>query len=107
MGVNRDGLFIGGSWVKPSTSNRFTVLNATTEEVLGSVPEAAEADVDWAVAGARGCFENSDCAILSPADGAAAMHRFADELEKRQPELSKTVSQENGMPIGLSEMLEG
>jgi acyl-CoA reductase-like NAD-dependent aldehyde dehydrogenase len=107
LGVDRDGLFIGGGWVKPSTSNRFTVLNAATEEVLGSVPEATETDVDWAVAAARDCFENSDWASWSPEDRAAAMHRFADELEKRQPELSKTVSQENGMPIGLSEMLEG
>jgi acyl-CoA reductase-like NAD-dependent aldehyde dehydrogenase len=107
LGVDRDGLFIGGGWVKPSTSNRFTVLNAATEEVLGSVPEATETDVDWAVAAARDCFENSDWANWSPEDRAAAMHRFADELEKRRPELSKTVSQENGMPIGLSEMLEG
>ncbi len=107
MGVDRGGLFIGGSWVKPSTSNRFTVLNAATEEVLGSVPEAAEADVDRAVAAARDCFDNSEWARLSPADRAAAMHRFADELEKRVGELSTTVSQENGMPIGLSEMLEG
>jgi acyl-CoA reductase-like NAD-dependent aldehyde dehydrogenase len=105
LSVDRDGLFIGGSWVKPSTSKRFTVLNATTEEVLGSVPEATEADVDWAVATARDCFEDSEWASLSPADRAAAMHRFADELEKRAADLTTTVSQENGMPIGLSEAL--
>jgi geranial dehydrogenase len=33
------------------------------------------------------------------------MHRFADELEKRAADLTTTVSQENGMPIGLSEAL--
>ena len=71
------------------------------------MPEAAEADVDRAVAAARDCFDNSEWARLSPGDRAAAMHRFADELEKRVGELSTTVSQENGMPIGLSEMLEG
>jgi acyl-CoA reductase-like NAD-dependent aldehyde dehydrogenase len=107
MSVDREGLFIGGSWVKPSTSNRFTVLNATTEEVLGSVPEATETDVDRAVAAARQAFESPDWAGLSAAERAAVMHRFADELEKRAAELTTTVSQENGMPIGLSEMLEG
>jgi aldehyde dehydrogenase (NAD+) len=107
LGVDRDDLFIGGGWVKPSTSNRFTVRNAATEEVLGSVPEATGADVDWAVAAARDCFVNSDWAGWSPDDRAAALHRFADELDKRAAELSTTVSQENGMPIGLSEMLEG
>ncbi|HTQ19324.1 aldehyde dehydrogenase [Mycobacterium sp.] len=107
MSVDRDALFIGGGWVKPATSKRFTVLNASTEEVLGSVPEATEADADWAVAAARDCFENSGWASWSPQDRSTAMHRFADELDKRAADLSTTVSQENGMPIGLSEMLEG
>ena len=42
-----------------------------------------------------------------PGGRAAAMTRFADELEKRSGELVRTVSQENGMPIGLSEAFEG
>ena len=44
---------------------------------------------------------------MTPADRAIAMNRFADELEKRSSELTRTVSQENGMPIGLSEAFEG
>ncbi|UVO12763.1 aldehyde dehydrogenase [Mycobacterium sp. SVM_VP21] len=107
MGVDRDALFIGGSWVKPSGSSRLTVLNAATEEVLGSVPEATEVDVDQAVAAAGAAFDSSDWAGLSPPDRASAMLRFADELEKRASDLARTVSQENGMPIGLAEMLEG
>jgi acyl-CoA reductase-like NAD-dependent aldehyde dehydrogenase len=106
MSVDRDALFIGGEWVKPSTSNQFTVMDAATEEVLGSVPEAAETDVDRAVAAARQAFESPDWAGLSPAERAAAMRRFADELDKRAADLTRTVSQENGMPIGLSELLE-
>jgi hypothetical protein len=35
------------------------------------------------------------------------MARFADELQNRSGELARTVSQENGMPIGLSEAFEG
>jgi acyl-CoA reductase-like NAD-dependent aldehyde dehydrogenase len=72
MSVDRDALFIGGEWVKPSTSNQFTVMDAATEEVLGSVPEAAETDVDRAVAAARQAFESPDWAGLSPAERAAA-----------------------------------
>jgi len=107
MTVDRDALFIGGGWVAPSTSSRITVLNAATEDVLGTVPEADVADVDGAVAAARNAVENSAWSQASPADRAAAMTRFADELQKRSGELARTVSQENGMPIGLSEAFEG
>ena len=38
MTVNRGTLFIDGGWVAPSTSSRITVLNAATEDVLGTTP---------------------------------------------------------------------
>ncbi|MCB0950521.1 MAG: aldehyde dehydrogenase family protein, partial [Mycobacterium sp.] len=107
MTVEHDSLFIGGGWVAPSTSSRITVRNAATEEVLGSVPAADVADVDRAVAAARTAVDSSDWSAAAPADRAAAMTRFADELEKRAGELVRTVSQQNGMPIGLSEAFEG
>ncbi|MBY0289254.1 MAG: aldehyde dehydrogenase [Mycobacteriaceae bacterium] len=107
MTVDREALFIDGGWVTPSTSSRITVLNAATEDVLGTAPQADVADVDRAVAAARGAVRNSEWSTTAPVDRAAAMHRFADELEKRSSELTRTVSQENGMPIGLSEAFEG
>jgi len=106
MSVDRGSFFIGGGWVEPSSSSRITVLNAATEEVLGTVPEAMQADADSAVAAARDAFDNSGWPALAPADRAAIMTRFADELEKRSGELAQTVSQENGMPIALSQSLE-
>ena len=86
MTVERGSLFINGGWVAPSTSSRITVLNAATEEVLGTVPLADVADVDRAVAAARNAVENSEWSHASPADRAAAMIRFADELQKRSGE---------------------
>jgi acyl-CoA reductase-like NAD-dependent aldehyde dehydrogenase len=55
-----------------------------------SSPEAAEADVEWAVAAAPDCLENFDWASWSPAHRAAALHRFAYELDKRAADLSKS-----------------
>jgi acyl-CoA reductase-like NAD-dependent aldehyde dehydrogenase len=55
-----------------------------------SSPEAAEADVEWAVAAAPDCLENFDWASWSPEDRAAAMHRFADRRDKRAADLSKS-----------------
>lgn len=107
MSVDRSGFFIDGGWAKPSTSSRITALNATTEEVLGTTPEAGTADVDRAVVAARRAVDSSEWSMASPADRAAAMNRFADELEKRSGDLTRIVSQQNGMPIGLSEAFEG
>ncbi len=107
MTIDRDTLFIDGGWVAPSTSSRVTVLNAATEKVLGTAPLADVVDVDRAVAAARNAVENSEWSQASLADRAAAMNRFADELQKRSAEFARTVSQENGMPIGLSEAFEG
>ena len=49
MVIDDRPLFIGGEWVSPASSRRFTILNASTGEALGSVPEAVEADADRAV----------------------------------------------------------
>ena len=105
--VNRETLFIDGDWVTPASTSRITVLNAATEAVLGTAPTADTADVDRAVAAARRAVDNSEWSAMTPADRAITMNRFADELEKRSSELTRTVSQENGMPIGLSEAFEG
>ena len=53
MTNNRKDFFIGGRWTPPATDRTFTLVNASTEAVIGTVPEAAEADIDAAVAAAR------------------------------------------------------
>jgi geranial dehydrogenase len=107
MLVEDHPLFIGGTWVPAASSKRFTVINATTEEPIGSVPEAVEADVDRAVAAARQAFDHSGWATSAPAERAARMIRFAEALEKRAADLAASVSAQNGMPITLSEAFEG
>ena len=56
--TGHDTLFIGGGWVSPSSAARIAVRNASTEEPIGETPEAAEADVDAAVAAARRAFDD-------------------------------------------------
>jgi aldehyde dehydrogenase (NAD+) len=61
MFAAHDRLFIGGEWVAPSSAARVTVHSASTEEPIGEAPQAAEADVDAAVAAAE-----RSSATLSP-----------------------------------------
>ena len=71
------------------------------------MPEGVEQDVDRAVAAARRCFDHSGWSTCPPAERAATMRRFADALQKRAADLAKAVSMQNGMPLNLSELLEG
>ena len=107
MITSRDSFFIGNEWVKPSTSRTFTIVNASTEEEIGTVPEAVEADIDAAVAAARNAFDNSGWATAEPAERAAVMERFMAAVAARGPDLAEAVSVQNGMPIALSSQLEG
>lgn len=107
MLIQHDSFFIGGEWAAASTSKRFTLINPSTEEPLGTVPEGVEADMDHAVAAAREAFDHSGWATSAPAERAAAINRFADALERRAGDLARSVTLQNGMPIALAEALEG
>ena len=107
MTVARDAFFIGNQWVKPASDRRFTLINASTEESLGTVPEAVEADIDAAVAAARGALTAKGWADIGPAGRAEIMERFMVALAARGEAIAQAVSAQNGMPIALSGMLEG
>ena len=51
--IVRDKLYIGGEWVAPAGRETIDVIDATTEEVMGRVPQGTAEDVDRAVAAAR------------------------------------------------------
>ncbi|MFO7252851.1 MAG: aldehyde dehydrogenase [Actinomycetes bacterium] len=108
MTIRHERLFIGGEWVPPSSSATIEVHNASTGEHIGTVPEAAEADVDAAVAAARRAFEDPQgWSSWEPERRAAALERLAAELEARAQEIGRLVSMQNGMPIALSPIIEG
>jgi acyl-CoA reductase-like NAD-dependent aldehyde dehydrogenase len=106
MATNHQTLFIGGEWVKPASSKRIEVINASTEEVIGSTPEGSEADIDRAVVAAQRAFKEGPWAKSTPADRSAALGRFADAIEKRGTQLAQAVSMQNGMPINVADQLE-
>jgi aldehyde dehydrogenase (NAD+) len=107
MSLQYDSFFIGGQWVAPQGSNTIKVVSASTEEPLGSVPEAVEADVDAAVGGARAAFDDpSGWAHWEPARRADVMERLADALDSRAEEMARRVSSQNGMPVAISSQFE-
>lgn len=107
MNLVYESLFIGGRWVAPSSDSTIEVFSASTENLIGRVPEAVEADIDAAVAAARSAFDDpSGWRSWDPATRAGAIERFAAGLDARRDELAHRVSSQNGMPITIATQLE-
>ena len=100
----KDKLYIGGNWVESAGDATIEVVNAATEEVMGRIPEGTPADVDRAVAAARTAFEG--WSQTSVQDRAAVLQSIADGLAARRDEIAALVSQEVGMPLKLSTMIQ-
>lgn len=52
MKYQHTALYINGSWDEPTGGESIAVISPTTEQQIGVVPRAANADVDKAVAAA-------------------------------------------------------
>ena len=105
--VDRAELFIGGAWQQPASNRRIIVRSATTEEVIGSVPEATEADVDRAVAAARRAFNDPNgWSQWEPSARATIIEKLADEVDARSEDTVRAIAQQNGMPITIARALE-
>lgn len=89
-------LRIGGEDVR-SAGGLIPVVDPTTGEPWGSVPEASPAEVDAAVRAARAAF--AGWAARTPAARADALRRMADAIERRAEPLALTNTLENGSPI--------
>jgi aldehyde dehydrogenase (NAD+) len=102
--IDRDKLYIDGSWVPSTGSGTIDVINSTTEEVMGRVPEGTPEDVDAAVAAAKRAFES--WSQLSVEERGKYLTRIAEGLQARMDDIATLVSQEVGMPKNLSLLIQ-
>jgi len=100
----RDKLYINGQWIEPAGTGTIDVINPTTEEVIGRIPEGTADDVDTAVRAAKVAFESwsQTCAD----DRAKFLQAIAQQLAARQEDIAVTIAQEVGMPLPLSRMVQ-
>lgn len=102
-----DRFFINGEWVTPSSTNPLEVISPANEEVILSYFEAANADVDKAVAAAREAFDNGPWPRFSPQERSEYLTKIADLLRERLPDLAKAWTVQVGAPISLTQKLVG
>ncbi|HEY2267407.1 MAG TPA: aldehyde dehydrogenase family protein [Streptosporangiaceae bacterium] len=105
--LDRTRFFIDGQWVDPLGSSTHHALEAATEEPLGVASLGTDADIDRAVKAARQALDHGPWGKTTAAERADYMHKFAAALSARAEGTSKLVTQENGMPIGLSTAFNG
>ena len=100
----RDKLYIGGEWVSPAGAGKIEVVNPTTEEPLGSVPEGSAQDVERAVEAAREAFPSwSQTSVQRRAE---SLQAIADGIGERMDEIAALIAHEVGMPVKLARMIQ-
>lgn len=93
--------FINNEWVESVDKKTFEVINPTTEEVICSVSEATEKDVDIAVAAARKAFETT-WNTTTPQQRGIYLTKLADLVEKNSELLAAVESLDNGKSINMA-----
>ena len=100
---SKDTLYIGGEWVAPATTQTFEVISPTTEEVIASVPEATEGDVDRAVEAAKAALAGP-YPRLTPTERAEYIRKLSQAIQARSVEIAGVITAEMGSPSSWSLM---
>ncbi|MEU6845540.1 NAD-dependent succinate-semialdehyde dehydrogenase [Streptomyces sp. NPDC046716] len=90
-------LYIGGEWRESGTEETAPVVNPATEETIGTVPLATPADLDDALEAARRGFETWRATPV--ATRTEILHRAADLITERAPEIGRVMTLEGGKPL--------
>ena len=101
MTITRSGLeetlLIDGEWREAGSGGRFDVTNPVDGSIVGSVPDAGEADVRAAVDAAAAAFDGwRSCAAI---DRARILRGAAELLRERKERIALTMTLEQGKPL--------
>ena len=100
----RDKLYIGGQWVASASPASIDVHSASTEEIVARVPAGDRADVDRALAAARGAFDA--WSRTTAAERAAVLGRIHDGLKARADEIARIIATEVGTPLKMAQRIQ-
>ena len=106
MTLDRDALFIGGTWAKPATDAVLEVVSPHSEEVVARVPEGSTADIDAAVAAARQAFDHGPWPRMSPQERIDIVAALSGLYAAKLDEMAQVISTEMGSPISFSSLAQ-
>jgi len=89
--------YVGGAWTPSAVTERLDVTNPATGDVLASVPLSSAAELDAAVAAARGALPA--WRAVSVPDRARLLFGLRERLAARADELARSVTTEMGKTL--------
>jgi acyl-CoA reductase-like NAD-dependent aldehyde dehydrogenase len=101
--IIRDKLYIGGSWVEPSSNELLEIHSPHDQSVLGAVAQAADADIDRAVV-AREAFDHGPWPHTTPQQRQEIIRRLNVLREARADEVAAAISAENGSALWFTKL---
>ena len=99
-------IWVNGGWVKASSKQFIDVVDPATGDVVSSISDANNADLDRCVDAARAAFENPNWCDIKPAERARLIHAFASALEENLDELAYLETIDNGKPLMFSQTVD-
>jgi len=97
-------IYIDGAWVPSDGEGSIEVINAGTEQIMGSIPEGTSSDVDKAVAAAKAAFDTWSATPVE--ERQKYLVRLNEALQARSADIASTIAGEVGMPITWSTMIQ-
>mgnify|MGYP000859105202 FL=1 len=101
---NHENIYINGAWVPSGGDGSIDVMNPSTEEIVGSIPDGVASDVDAAVESACAAFPS--WSALSLEERLSYIEGLAGQLGERMEEVGELISTEMGMPQPLANMIQ-
>jgi acyl-CoA reductase-like NAD-dependent aldehyde dehydrogenase len=96
----RQEIYVDGSWVRSAATRSLGVIDATTEEVMGSIPAGTAEDVERAAAAARAAL--AAWAATPHLERCRLITRISHGLKARQAAIASLISHQVGTPYGIS-----
>ena len=96
--TDHGSIFVGGEWIRSSSTERIEVVSPYTEEVIASVPSGSRDDVDRAVTAARSALESGPWPAMGLEERLAVLSRLRELLVSNAEELAQLITRRDGMP---------
>ncbi len=95
-------LLINGAWTSGTSGESEVVINPATEEVLGHLPHANEADLDDALISSQNGFNT--WSAMPAIERQTIMEKTARLMEERKDDIAINLTREMGKPLVESQM---
>lgn len=92
-------MYINGEWTKSANEAVIDVLNPSSSEKIGEIPQGTKEDVDRAVRAAAAAFRTEEWRSYSAFDRGDLLFAIADKMQESKDELAELETTDVGKPL--------